>query len=1127
VRNLLAYATGLWLVSSGLLFAGDRDGITHGPFIGHTTPTSASVWARCASAGEHVLVAFDPDAGSVHRAMAVADPESDLCVVFRLESLAVGRRYSYRIELPTGGTFTGDDLRFSTFKAVDQPSVVRLVFGSCARTDEPTAATWARIRERSPDAVVLLGDTPYIDSTKVDVLRAKHREFAAFEPMAAVLRSTAYYSVWDDHDFGKNDVDGKLPGKESSRRVFREYRANASCGDGETGVYSKLRIGAVEVFLIDTRYFAATEPSPVDPSMPTLLGKTQWEWLLRELRVSTASFKVLASGMIWNASTRPNKVDQWETYAHERDALFRYIGAHGITGVVLMGGDVHRSRALAHPVEELAGHRLLELITSPMHGSVIVPANAPHPALLHDAGVPSSFLEVEVDSTRSPARLVGRALDATGRELFAVCVEESGVVKSLRPRADLPPLLEFANGRRVESPEDWDERRVEIRELLETYFVGTWPREKPALSSSRVLGEKRAEDGSIRRRVELTFDTPKRCSFEVTVLVPSGDGPFPILLTQPRYYQIPWAEMALSRGYIVCLYPGVDSHHREKDFPGYDSVWSTFRAEYPTATWSEISTKAWLAGRALDYLLADGGGYAVAPGQVGIIGFSRYGKQSMIAAAFDERITSVVARSPGSPGSTPYRFTSRNTCAEAPADFPSEWFVPSLRSFTGREHELPIDSHGWLGLIAPRRCLIHTAHNDGSEPTFAVEQAYLEGRSVYRRLGKPENLRVLWRVGQHGPITQRQRTENLDWLDLSFGRGDARQDAFPEELLHAFDLETWKKTVPPSDLVSPFEGTAKDDDARRARIRWTLGESAPAAEPTERVFLTEEESAMMTHDRWAVPGTRRIPVSFGGGVRGNVYCPSSVPRPAAAVIWLHPLSYHSGYNEGYGVEGTTVYHRLAQAGHVVLAFDQCGFGLRLAEGRDFYVKKPRSSRLGRMVADVQAALDFLIDGKGAAAAEMPQVDPRRVYLLGFSVGGAVALHAAALDERVAGVASFSGFTPMRSDRAEEPTGGLRRMWQWHGLAPKLGLFDGRERALPYDYEDVLTLVAPRPCLVVTPKRDRDADLRDLRECLELARGAWRSGGAQKALVHEEPDDIGRFQRAQQERFLRWMKTLGQ
>ncbi len=101
--------------------------------------------------------------------------------------------------------------------------------------------------------------------------------------------------------------------------------------------------------------------------------------------------------------------------------------------------------------------------------------------------------------------------------------------------------------------------------------------------------------------------------------------------------------MALRRGYVVGLYPGVDSHHRETDYPGYESVWKSFRSEYPEATWTEISTKAWLASRTLDYLLAPESGYPISPAHVGIIGFSRYGKQSLIAAAFDRRITSVVA----------------------------------------------------------------------------------------------------------------------------------------------------------------------------------------------------------------------------------------------------------------------------------------------------------------------------------------------------------------------------------------------------------------------------------------------------------------------------------------------------
>jgi len=685
---------------------------------------------------------------------------------------------------------------------------------------------------------------------------------------------------------------------------------------------------------------------------------------------------------------------------------------------------------------------------------------------------------------------------------------------------DLPPLLAFLDGSPVKSLGDFARRRDEIRRLLCEHVIGTFPTAVPKLLAAQVLEARTPGDGSTRRRVTLTFDTRRKASFEVWVWVPKGKGPFPLLLTQPRYYQIPWAEMALARGYLVCLYPGVDSHHREKDYPAYDSVWKTFRAEYPGATWTEISAKAWLASRALDYLLDPRTGYAVATGQVAIIGFSRYGKQSMIAAAFDERIASVVARSPGSPASCPYRFTSRNTFAEAPPDFPGEWFLPSLRSYVGREHELPVGAHGWYALIAPRRCLVHTAHNDGCEPTFAVERAYLEGRKVYRLLGHPENLRVLYRTGQHTPVTDEHRRQNIDWFDLSFGRGTAKQRDFPEELLHAFDWRAWRTGLSNADVAPP-------GGPPRERILWALGQPPATIEGDGRhTFLSDAESKMMTHDRWAVKNTARAPVSFGENVRGNVYYNPTVKEPAPAVIWLHPFSYHSGYNEGYGVQGTTVYHRLAQAGFVVLAYDQCGFGLRLLEGRDFYSTCPKWSRLGRMVHDVRRAVDFLVEGKGKAKGTMPKVRRDRVYVLGYSLGGMVGLYAAALDGRIAGVASFCGFTPLRADTDAKPTGGNRRLWEWHALQPLLGLYGGREREIPYDIDDVLGLIAPRPCLVVAPRRDRDATFADVERCVGDARAAWAREHSSQALTLLAPDDTNRFQADQHALFLKWVRGLG-
>ena len=680
------------------------------------------------------------------------------------------------------------------------------------------------------------------------------------------------------------------------------------------------------------------------------------------------------------------------------------------------------------------------------------------------------------------------------------------------PRMDLPPLIEFLDGRSVRTPGDWKERRAQIRSLLTQNFIGSFPSETPQIAGAEIVSDEIREDGSRRRRIRVTLTTRGRASFEMAIWAPKGEGPFPLLLTAPKDYQLLWAEDALARGYAVCLFPGVDSHHREKNYPGYEKVWETFRHEYPKASWTEISAKGWLASRCLDYLLSEESVVRIESKHIAIIGFSRYGKQAMIAAAFDTRIACVVARSPGSPASSPYRFTSRNSFAEAPADFPGQWFLPSLREFHGREHELPIDAHGWYALIAPRRCLIHTAHNDGSEPTFAVEKAYLEGRTIYRFLEAEQNLRIDYRAGGHGSagperISAADRKRNLDWIDLSFGRGLVRPEEFSEKLLHDFNWERWRDRQDAASLRVDQSAAVLD------RLNWVLGETPKLLpEIDQPKFLTKEESALMTHDRWMPPDVRRVPICFGDGVRGNLYFKAGITVPAPVVVWLHPYSYHSGYNEGYGVQGTTVYHRLAQEGYAVIAYDQCGFGLRLTEGTTFYDRHPRWSRLGRMVWDARAAVRFAVEGRGVAQSAIPQLDPDRVFLLGYSAGALTAMYTAALESRVAGTACFSGWTPMR-------LGTNQRLWKLHALAPRLGLYHGRESELPLDYEDIFQLVARRPCLLVTPKRDRFADPDAIAETIRRLRGE------RNTITWSAPDDINRFQADQHKIFLDWVRAV--
>jgi cephalosporin-C deacetylase-like acetyl esterase len=680
--------------------------------------------------------------------------------------------------------------------------------------------------------------------------------------------------------------------------------------------------------------------------------------------------------------------------------------------------------------------------------------------------------------------------------------------QALRTFAGLPPLLEFYDGRPVRTADQWLERKAELRRLLCEYFLGTPPRQAPKCQRTRILAQRR-EGASVSRLVELTFGTTPEVSISVEILLPDGPGPFPVLFTQTNHRR--WGLIALARGYMVCVYPGAD----------IDDQSDKFLAVYPQCDWARLLRRAWTASRALDYVLTLP---EVDRQHVAITGHSRNGKQSLIAAAMDERFTAVISSSSGVGGAVAYRFGSERAFDES-VEFMTRnrttgtWFSQRLRWFVGRENKLPTDNHALLGLIAPRHCLISTAYNDGCDQSFSAEQSYLAAREVYRFLGHPEALRIAWRPGGHETCAE-VIERYLDWCDFAFGRSRA---GLPEELIHHFDWDAWHRQAP---AAAP----PRDAEVRR-RIAWGLGEEPPRQAAAGGTYgrAAAHVSAML--DR-GLDGDKVgcVAVNFGEYVAGDLYFPKAVKGPLPVVVWLHPYSYNLGYNGAYMV-GPRLQQFLPQKGVAVLAFDQIGFGSRLHEAQRFYDRYPRWSRLGKMVRDVRAAVDLLTlagrpEGVGRPAdmlKDMPPIDAKRIYLLGYALGGTVALHAAALDSRVAGVACFAGFTPMRTDTAAKPTGGLRRFWQWHALEPQLGLFQGRESELPYDFDDLFRLVAPRPCLVVAPRHDRDADPADVDRMIAAVRAAWNAGGAPANLTYQTPDDYSRFQGEQQEAFWKWLQ----
>jgi dienelactone hydrolase len=667
----------------------------------------------------------------------------------------------------------------------------------------------------------------------------------------------------------------------------------------------------------------------------------------------------------------------------------------------------------------------------------------------------------------------------------------------------LPDPLTFSSGERVRSRAAWRTRRAELLRLFEEYVIGTVP---PPPGNVRVASrEVKDEPGVAVEQAALEFGPEHRARLHLEVIRPHGAGPFPVFLTQANHRR--WALVAVSRGYMGVVYAGADV---DDDTGAWTTVW-------PERDWTKLTRRAWAASRCIDYLETR---TDVDRARIALTGHSRNGKTSLIAAALDERIAAVISSSSGAGGACTYRLFSETQFGEGieliTRTFP-DWLHPRLRFFAGRESYLPIDQHELVACIAPRPCLIATALNDNVESVWAVEQTVNAARPVYAMFGAPAALALRYREGTHTA-----RAEDIegyvDWLDTRFGRAPVRGPRAPSNATSAPIYPTYAdwlqlsgERIRPRDFPAthePLPNLAAEPARRRAltdRVRWALGETAPAATTTADSYGAEPAPVATLLGRASPPaGVARESLNFGRAIAGDLYTPTNVAgtdRKLPVLVWVHPISVSHGYVPGY-FRGAPPHAILARSGYAVFAFDQIGNGSRLLAVRDFYRRHPHGSILGRTVEDLRAAVDAL--------EKHPRIDPAQIYLLGYATGGMAALHAAALDDRVAGVIAVGGLTPLRSDTLERRTGGVARWSRWLPLIPRLGAFVGHEERIPYDFDDLLALIAPRTVLIIAPGIDPGATFEDIKACVARARVVYAGYGHPESLVLQRTDDYHHF-----------------
>jgi cephalosporin-C deacetylase-like acetyl esterase len=680
---------------------------------------------------------------------------------------------------------------------------------------------------------------------------------------------------------------------------------------------------------------------------------------------------------------------------------------------------------------------------------------------------------------------------------------------SMQSVPGLPDALEGISNR-----VQWAARKQQLRKQVQHWMFGQFP---PAPGNLRAIVTSNRQEGAVTvRQVRLEFGPQHRATLRVELIIPDGKGPFPVFLTNHAHNR-PWVYTAVRRGYIACVYHATDPRYGNGD----DS--DAWLEHYPEIDFPVLARWAWAGSRAVDYLVTVP---EVDKTKIGIAGHSRNGKMALLAAAFDERIAAVVPSSGNSGEGNPWRFTTEpfaNESIELLTGAQSHWFHPRLRFFSGREDKLPVDQNTLLALVAPRGLMLYTGYAESASNPVGFEQAYRDALRVYRFLGRPENIWLHLRAGEHG--TNAEDVEQFcDFFDSVFGR---RPRPKLETWAHGYSFSKWQALS--RETIDPLRQRPIADP--REQIRWALGNEPPGAPNMQLRHAPLEVSTAdnwlaglfqrpsadaATRDRIRKEGMEWKEVPIGDGVIGDLFYPAQ--RGAGrypVVIWLHGYSYQYGWsihspwlsagNELRMDQRPTI-PSLIRRGFAVLVFDQIGFGTRVLDAREFYSRYPHWSLMGKMVADTRAAID--------TCTQLDILDPSRISLAGYSLGGKVGMLTAALDSRVRSVAVVSAFEPLRRATKDKGVEGVRHYSHIHGLLPRLGFFDGREEKLPFDFDAAVKLIKPRPMLLIAPRLDRYARAADVAAALQPV--------AYPALTHESPLDFNRFNRKTQERVFDWL-----
>jgi cephalosporin-C deacetylase-like acetyl esterase len=620
--------------------------------------------------------------------------------------------------------------------------------------------------------------------------------------------------------------------------------------------------------------------------------------------------------------------------------------------------------------------------------------------------------------------------------------------------------LEEQNARRRTAMDTADAWRTQREELLAHYrqMLGRFPERSPL--EARVTGRIERETYTIEKLiyesqpgflVTAMAYVPKERLWPVPgVLVPCGHSENG---KAAETYQRVCAGLA-SKGYFVLIYDPLGQGERklywnreraQSDIGGGTTEHSYAGNQCFLLGFSLAQYMVWDSIRGVDYLLSRP---EVDPERIAMAGNSGGGTNTAQTVPVDERIKVAV----------PCCYITTLAWRRR------SWTTGDAEQNLVGQLAAGLDHADLVRLVAPRPVLVGSAALDYF-PLQGAQQSVEIARDLYGALGVPERVAHVVAEAPHGYSVDLRRA-TYSWLNRWFDN-EAAGDDEPDTVV---ETDADCQCTPAGQVALLGSETVHRLNQRRLQmpvpartlpVAQALREMTMFEGPGDRPVAYAPEAALFAHE-----GMRRVETV-------TLWPEPDVAVPGLVHAWRAPMDRRRAFLwlDAEGKETAnerTVFRSLLDnllpAGWLVLSVDVRGVGEtapRIVRGQaqqrarveafltyeSFIAGRPL---FGMRLRDAAGALEYLLD--------RPDVDPSSgVTVAGWGAGGLLALHLAALDERVSAVATIDTLASYRS-LVEHERYGHHISWLLPGAVRNVDSPNG------YEVDDVADLVRPRPLL---------------------------------------------------------------